>query len=61
MPNESLDLAASEDSLSVDDFIKELEEKEKDLMIQADMEIEVEISSEQSEDGACSSSGNSVC
>lgn len=42
MPDESLNNVASDDSLSVDDFIKELEEKEKDLMIAADMQIEIE-------------------
>jgi molecular chaperone GrpE len=42
MPDESLGTISSNDSLSVDDFIKELEEKEKDLMIAADMQIEIE-------------------
>jgi hypothetical protein len=32
----------AENSVSVDDFIRELEEKEKDLHITADLSIEVE-------------------
>ncbi len=55
LPEESieefdLDETASEASSSVDDFIKELEAKEKDLHITSDMTIEVEESEFDTED-----------
>jgi len=42
MPEESLDEIEFESTSSVDDFIKELEAKEKDLHITADLTIEIE-------------------
>ncbi len=42
MPNESLDELDMDAFASVDDFIKELEAKEKDLHITSDMTIEIE-------------------
>lgn len=42
MPEESLDAIEVDTTSSVDDFIKQLEEKEKDLHITSDMTIEVE-------------------
>lgn len=41
MPNESLDELEMDSVASVDDFIKELEAKEKDLHITADLTIEI--------------------
>src|SRR6476660_5902456 len=42
LPEESLDAIEMDTSSSVDDFIKQLEEKEKDLHITADLTIEIE-------------------
>lgn len=42
MPEGSFDTVDSDDNMSVDDFIRELEAKEKDLHITADLRIEVE-------------------
>ncbi|MEP6945356.1 MAG: nucleotide exchange factor GrpE [Acidobacteriota bacterium] len=42
MPDDSLNMIDARDVESVDDFIRELEAKEKDLMISADMQIEIE-------------------
>lgn len=42
MPDDSLDVIEVTNLPSVDDFIRELEAKEKDLMISADMQIEIE-------------------
>lgn len=42
MPEESLDVVEVDTMSSVDDFIKELEAKEKDLHITSDMTIEIE-------------------
>ena len=42
MPEESLDVVEMDTPSSVDDFIKQLEEKEKDLHITADLTIEIE-------------------
>ena len=42
MPDDSLEMIDADDTASVDDFIRELEAKEKDLMITADLRIEVE-------------------
>lgn len=41
-PEESLDIAELDAAGSVDDFIRQLEEKEKDLHITADLTIEIE-------------------
>jgi molecular chaperone GrpE len=41
-PDNSIDVLDTETTASVDDFIRELEEKEKDLHITADLKIEVE-------------------
>src|SRR6476661_2815324 len=42
LPEESLDTIDADTTSSVDDFIKQLEEKEKDLHITADLSIEIE-------------------
>lgn len=42
MPDDPSDTVEADDTESVDDFIRELEAKEKDLLISADMEIEIE-------------------
>jgi molecular chaperone GrpE len=42
MPEESLDTVELDTAPSVDDFIRQLEEKEKDLHITAELQIEVE-------------------
>lgn len=41
MPDDSLGMIDADDTSSVDDFIRELEAKEKDLMITADMRVEI--------------------
>ncbi len=41
MPEEELAAADTDDGISVEDFIKELEEKERDLHITADLSIEI--------------------
>jgi molecular chaperone GrpE len=41
MPEGSFDMIDGDDTVSVDDFIRELEAKEKDLQITADLRIEV--------------------
>jgi molecular chaperone GrpE len=41
MPDSSIDTIDADDTASVDDFIRELEAKEKDLHITADLKIEV--------------------
>jgi len=42
MPGDSLELIESDENSSVDDFIRELEAKEKDLHITSDLKIEIE-------------------
>ncbi|MBK9215265.1 MAG: nucleotide exchange factor GrpE [Chloracidobacterium sp.] len=49
-PDETLDELDMDDVGSVDDFIRELEEKEKDLHITADLQIEIEDSDLEAQD-----------
>ena len=42
LPDDPTGAVEADDNDSVDDFIRELEAKEKDLLISADMEIEIE-------------------
>ncbi len=42
LPDDPTGAVEADDNVSVDDFIRELEAKEKDLLISADMEIEIE-------------------
>lgn len=42
LPDDPSETVSADDTESVDDFIRELEAKEKDLLISADMEIEIE-------------------
>ncbi len=46
MPDDFLEMIDADETGSVDDFIRELEAKEKDLMISPDMQIEIQDSEE---------------